>query len=159
MPTVMFVCTVNLCRSPIAEVLFRQWLKRHSVSGDWRVLSCGTWAVNGKSVAPHVQPSLLAMGIDLGQHRARNVTAELLAESDLVLCMTQFQREALHTEFHQFAGRIYLLSEMLGKTYDVPDVQDFVISQYVCVAHELTRIIEEAGASILAKLQPAAASI
>ena len=159
MPTVMFVCTVNLCRSPIAESLFRKWLQRQSVPGDWRVHSCGTWAVNGKPVAPHVQPSLLDMGIDLGQHRARNVTADLLAESDLVLCMTRSQREALHTEFPQFAGRICLLSEMLGKTYDVPDVQDFVISQYVCVAHELTRIIEAAGASILAKLQPASVSI
>ncbi len=155
MPTVMFVCTVNLCRSPIAEVLFRQWLKRQSVSGDWRVLSCGTWAVNGKSVAPHVQPSLLAMGIDLGQHRARNVTVELLAESDLVLCMTRSQREALHTEFPRFAGRIYLLSEMLGKTYDVADVQDFVTAQYVCVAKEMARIIEDAGKRILAMLKPA----
>ena len=155
MPTVMFVCTVNLCRSPIAEILFRKWLQRQHISGDWQVQSCGTWAVNGKSVATHVQPSLLALGIDLGQHRARNVTVELLAESDLVLCMTQFQREALHTEFPRFAGRIYLLSEMLGKTYDVPDIEDFVTEQYVCIAKDLSRIIEDAGKRILAMLKPA----
>ena len=152
MPTVMFVCTGNLCRSPIAEVLFRQWLQRKSVSNGWRVQSSGTWTQEGSSVAADVQPSLLAMGIDLSQHRSRNVTAELLAESDLALCMTRSHKEALHAEFHQFAGRINLLSEMVGQTYDVPDVEEFTAAEYVGIANELARIIEQAGESILSRL-------
>ena len=159
MPTVMFVCTGNLCRSPIAEVLFRQWLQRQSVSGDWRVLSCGTWAHDGSSVASHVLQSLLDMGIDLVQHRSRSVTADLLADADLVLCMTQSHKEALHAEFPQFAGRISLLSEMVGQTYDVQDVENFATAQYVCVANELARIIEDAGESILTLLQPTTGSV
>jgi len=159
MPTVTFVCTVNLCRSPIAEVLFRQWLKRQCVSGDWRVLSCGTWARDGAFVPSHVQQSLFSMGIDLRRHLARRVTANILAESDLVLCMTQSHKEALHAEFPQFAGRIRLLSEMVGLTYDVTDVEDFAAAEYVSVANKLVRIIEDAGKPILAMLQPTTGSV
>jgi protein-tyrosine-phosphatase len=158
MPKVMFICTANLCRSPIAEVLFRQWLQRHSVAGDWQVFSCGTWAQDGTFVSAQVQHSMLDMGIDMTQHRSRSVTGELLAESDLVLCMTRSHREALHAEFPQFAGRIRMLSEMVGENFDVADVGELVSSGYVRVAKELTSIIENAGERVLNILQPASCS-
>ena len=159
MPKVMFVCTANLCRSPIAAALFGQWLQGQSVSGDWRVLSCGTWAKDGEFVSAKVQKSLLVMGIDLTQHRSQSVTGNLLAEPDLVLCMTRSHKEALHAEFPQLVGRIRLLSEMVGENYDVTDVEEFVSSEYVCIAKELTRIIEQAGQHILTMLQPASGSV
>jgi protein-tyrosine-phosphatase len=153
MPTVMFVCTANLCRSPIAAVLFRQWLQRQSVSGDWQVLSCGVWAKEGSSVTASVQQSLVATDIDLTQHRSLRVTADRLAEADLVLCMTRLHKEVLHAEFPQFAGRIQLLSEMIGQASDVLDVEAFTPDECARVVKELAGIIEHAGDHILAMLQ------
>jgi protein-tyrosine-phosphatase len=153
MPTVMFVCTANLCRSPIAAVLFRQWLQRQSVSGDWQVLSCGVWAKEGSSVTASVQQSLVATDIDLTQHRSLRVTADRLAEADLVLCMTRLHKEVLHAEFPQFAGRIQLLSGMIGQASDVLDVEAFTPDECARVVKELAGIIEHAGDHILAMLQ------
>ena len=98
----MFVCTANLCRSPIAAFLFKKWLQQHQVTGSWHVESSGTWAQDGEGVLPSVLPHLLAVGIDLTHHRSRSITINLLAESDLVLCMTRFHKEALQAEFPQF---------------------------------------------------------
>jgi protein-tyrosine-phosphatase len=158
MPTVMFVCTANLCRSPIAEVLFKQWLQQHTAPGSWHVQSCGTWAQDGEPVALSVLPQLLAVGIDLSHHRTRTVTAELMAESDLVLCMTSFHKEALQAEFHQYAARVHLLSEMIMQHYDIPDVSRVSADEYLVVAKDLMRIIERGAPRIIALLQSAADS-
>ena len=110
-------------------------------------------------MASPVQQSLLAAGIDLTQHRSGSVTVDRLAGADLVLCMTRLHKEVLHAEFPQFAGRIHLLSQMIGQTDDVPDVEAFSPDQCARVVKELTVIIEHAGDHILAMLQQAAGSV
>jgi protein-tyrosine phosphatase len=159
MPTVMFVCTANLCRSPIAEVLFEQWLQKHQVTGSWYVHSCGTWAQDGEPVAPSVLPHLLAVGIDLAHHRSRPITANLLAASDLVLCMTGFHKEALQAEFPQYASRVYMLSEMIMQRYDIQDVSSVSPAQYLAVVKELRPIVERSAPRIIALLQRAPDSV
>ena len=152
MPSLMFVCTANLCRSPVAAALFRQWLQRHAVSGDWQVLSSGTWADDGKEIARSVQTAMRELDIDLSQHRSRTISEELLHGVDLILCMTQSHREALRVEFPQYAPRIRLLSEMTGQTYDIPDMERGSSSDCVCLAKDLVDIIEQGGENIAALL-------
>jgi protein-tyrosine-phosphatase len=159
MPTVMFVCTANLCRSPIAEVLFEQWLQKHQATGPWHVNSCGTWAQDGETVASSVLPHLLAVGIDLSHHRSRPVTTDLLAESDLVLCMTSFHKEALQAEFLQYAERVHMLSEMMMQRYDIQDVSMVSPEEYLAVVKELRPIVERSAPRILSLLQAASDSV
>ena len=149
----MFVCTANLCRSPIAAALFRQWLQRHAVPGDWQVVSSGTWADDGKAVARSVQAVMRELNIDLSDHRSRTISPELLRGVDLILCMTQSHREALQVEFPQHAAHIRLLSEMVGHTYDIPDVEKGSSSECVCLAKDLVEIIEHGAENIVSKLQ------
>nr|NIM45857.1 hypothetical protein [Nitrososphaeria archaeon] len=47
MPAVLFVCSANQCRSPIAEVLFREHLEQIGIGDEWRVESAGIWAMDG----------------------------------------------------------------------------------------------------------------
>ena len=136
MPTVMFVCTENLCRSPMAEVLFKNWLERHTVPGDWKVISSGTWVRGGAVLTVPILDALKQTGIDLTDHPCQSITPELLAASDLVLCMTRFHKEALHAEFPLHAGRIKMLSEMFGDRYDVRDVQAITVEECLRVAGE-----------------------
>jgi len=149
----MFVCTANLCRSPIAAFLFKKWLQQHQVAGSWHVESCGTWAQDGDGVLPSVLPHLLAVGIDLTHHRSRSITIDLLAESDLVLCMTSFHKEALQAEFPQYAARVYMLSEMIMQRYDIPDVAMVSPEEYLAVVKELRPIVERSVPRIIALLQ------
>jgi hypothetical protein len=67
--------------------------------------------------------------------------------------MTRLHKEVLHAEFPQFAGRMHLLSQMIGQADDVLDVEAFTPDQCARVVKELTGIIEHAGDHILAMLQ------
>ena len=155
----MFVCTANLCRSPIAAFLFKKWLQQHQVTGSWHVESSGTWAQDGEGVLSSVLPHLLAVGIDLTHHRSRSITANLMAQSDLVLCMTGFHKEALQVEFPQFAPRVYMLSEMIMQRYDIPDVAMISPEEYLAVVKMLRPIIECSAPRIIALLQQNSAAV
>lgn len=156
MPTVLFVCTANVCRSPLAEVVFRDWLRRHAVPGEWHVASAGTWGREGAPATAGLDRRLQVLGLDLAGHRARRVTVELLAASDLTVCMTRSHCEALRVEFPGLAPRIKLLSEMVGRVYDVPDPGDVLEPDYTGLVSEITQLIEQGGARIVALAQAGA---
>ena len=92
--SVMFVCFGNLCRSPMAEGLAREVIAlEHPRGGRVLVESAGLAAMDGERAAHEAVRTLAARGIDISGHRARTVTREMLARSDLVLAM-----EDRHTE-------------------------------------------------------------
>jgi len=87
MKTILFVCTGNTCRSPMAECMFQALVREHGLEKEWRVLSAGTYAASG---APASTGSLRAMqrrGLSLEAHRSQPVTRALLEQVDLVIGM------------------------------------------------------------------------
>ena len=150
MPNILFVCTANVCRSPVAEVIFSDWLARQAVPGDWQVTSAGTWALAGQAASTYSREVLAEQGLNIGEHRSRRVDRELMEHSDLVLCMTRSQAEAIKIEFPDFAGRVHLLTSIAGPAYDVADPYGGPREGYVMMAAELQRLIEAAGPRIVA---------
>lgn len=141
MPHILFVCTANICRSPVAEGLLRQRLQEDGLYG-WTVSSAGTWAQQRRAAASTSIELLAERGIDISNHRAREVTAELLAAADLILCMEAGHAEALRVEFPEAAERIYLLSEMAGDKQNVDDPYGGPYQGYVKMVDELSQLIE-----------------
>jgi protein-tyrosine phosphatase len=86
MPSVLFVCTANQFRSPIAAACLREQLARENLENEWRVESAGTWGVSGLARPPWRQP------MAPGGHRSRQM---LLEGFDLVLG----HKEAICAEF------------------------------------------------------------
>lgn len=82
----LFVCTGNTCRSPMAAVIARAGAARRQVEVE--VHSAGLMAGPGMPAAEHARAVAAAHGLDLSSHRARTVTPDLLALADLVLGMT-----------------------------------------------------------------------
>jgi protein-tyrosine-phosphatase len=122
MPSVLFVCTGNQFRSPIAAAAFAQKLNEEGLAADWRVESAGTWAVPGQPPLPEAIRAAAACGLSLEGHRARMVDASILAGADLILVMAGGQREALVSEFPATAKRVFLLAQVAeGVHYDIPD--------------------------------------
>lgn len=140
MPSVIFVCTANICRSPMAEALLKLMLK-----GDkdhWRVESAGTWAEGGMVASQKAQQVVASLGGDLSEHASRPVTRELLDDFDLILTMEQGHKEALCAEFPDLAPRVYRLREMVDQAGDIHDPYGSSVEDYQATAHAIARILE-----------------
>jgi protein-tyrosine-phosphatase len=85
---ILFVCTGNTCRSPMAQELMRMKLnlfgKRRYV-----VSSAGTGAIDGEPASKNAQAALKGIGLDLSSHKSRKLTPELAQKADLVVGLTQ----------------------------------------------------------------------
>ncbi|MCM3660487.1 low molecular weight phosphotyrosine protein phosphatase [Georgenia satyanarayanai] len=96
--TVSFVCTGNICRSPMGEVVLRDLLEREGLADRVRVVSAGTgdWHVGGPA-DPRAVSTLKQYGLDGEQHRAQQFAREGFAEVDLVLALDRGHERALRT--------------------------------------------------------------
>jgi protein-tyrosine-phosphatase len=124
MPSILFVCTANRFRSPLAAALLKQVLAEvYGASHAWVVGSAGTWAQPGQPVVPMILDVARHFGVDLAAHRTARVNGQLLAGYDLILVMQSSQKEALQIEFPALADNIYLFSNVVERgSYDIPDL-------------------------------------
>jgi glycine hydroxymethyltransferase len=108
MKTILFVCTGNICRSPMAEGLFR-----HAVDGRgvFCVLSAGVGAIDGQSPSAHAVRTMRELGIDISKQRSRMLTAELVDQADLILGMTRSHVDSISLLYPQAAEKSFLLRE------------------------------------------------
>src|SRR5690606_30089541 len=120
---VLFVCTGNTCRSPLAEGLFRK-----AVAGrtDFEVSSAGVAASNGTPINPESAKLLKTCEAQLPSFASRTVTDELLARATHVFAMTRGHLDRLEQAFPNHAEKYYLVCEFaeipgLGIGADVPD--------------------------------------
>ena len=143
MPTVIFICTGNLCRSPMAEALLRARLACDEVRQGWQVGSAGVWAAEGRPASEHAIEEMTRRGLDLRAHRSRSVTRELVDEADLILAMTRGHVEALRAAFPAQVHKVHMLSEIIGTEYDVRDPYGGTRLEYAYTARELEQLIED----------------
>lgn len=122
MPTLLFVCTANRYRSPIAEACFINELTKSKPRQTWNVYSAGTWTQDGLSAMPEAIRISRQLGLNIQAHRSRVITVEMLHGIDLILVMERGQKEALQNEFPEKKEKIFLLSEATENiSYDFPD--------------------------------------
>src|SRR5437899_8491025 len=108
MKTILFVCTGNICRSPMAEGLFRHAIKGRN---DFRVMSAGVGAVEGQPPSDHAVQALRELGIDISRQRSRMLTSELVQEADYIFGMTHSHVDAVTLLYPQAAEKTFLLRE------------------------------------------------
>ena len=141
MAHLLVICTANICRSPLVEALLRRKLEENGHEG-WTVSSAGTWAEIPRAAARYSQRIASRVGLDLSEHRAQMVSAEIMAEADLVLVMTRGHKESLQVEFRNDRDRVFLMSEMIGRTYDVVDPYGGPTDGYEEMYREVQSIID-----------------
>lgn len=126
MPSVLFVCTANQFRSPIAAACLLKTIEHENPGSKWIVESAGTWARAGLPAPDFALQAADQFGLGgLDRHSTRQIDQKLLTQFDLIIVMESGQKEAICNEFSSVADRVYLLSDIVdGVSYDIPDPSD-----------------------------------
>jgi protein-tyrosine phosphatase len=114
---ILVVCTGNICRSPVAAAMLQQALPERQIE------SAGLGALVGRGVEPQARRLAEADHLEVAGHRARQLTPELLAGSDLVLVMSAGQRRAIAELAPAALGKTMLLGHWLDENQgrEIPD--------------------------------------
>lgn len=119
MTRLLFVCTGNTCRSPMAEAIARDRAARRGL--DVEVHSAGLMTGPGSPAAEHARRLAADRGLDLGPHRSSVLTPDLLAMSDLVLGMTGRHVDALRPAMP--GAEIYLVTAFLPPEHPLAEAE------------------------------------
>ncbi len=144
---ILLLCTGNTCRSPMAEGLFKELLKEKELYVQ--VVSAGLFALDGGMASPQAITAMGEKGIDISKHRARQVTKDLVEESDLILSMTSEHKKRLLTIIPEAKKKVFTLKEFgQGEPLDIKDP----FGQPVEVYKESAKEIEGALKGVIRRL-------
>ena len=92
-PTIIFVCTGNTCRSPMAEGIAKHFIEQSGLY-DWKVSSAGVFGMNGTDISFESIKALQNRGIEFNS-TSRTLTAEMVEEATHVFCMTESHKQSV----------------------------------------------------------------
>jgi protein-tyrosine-phosphatase len=116
---------------------------------NWTIDSAGTWASDGIEATENAILTMQEKGLDIRPHRSRSVTQEMVDNYDLILVMVANHKESLLVEFPEYGHKIYLLSEMVGESWDVEDPVGQPIEEYRETADLLDQVLQDGWERIL----------
>lgn len=137
--TILFVCSGNTCRSPMAEAIARHMLESQPPPIATRVRSAGISAYDGAPPSPEAVEALRAMGIAMGRHASRELTRQMIAEADVIFAMTPAHAEAVASIDPSATGKVHTIDP---EGLDVPDPFGQSPEIYRQTAERLREIIE-----------------
>ncbi len=108
MKTILFLCTGNVCRSPMAEGIFRQAIQGR---GEYQVLSAGLGAAEGQPPSPYAVQAVKELGIDISGLRSRMLTVEMVEQADYIFGMTHSHIDTVGALYPHAAEKTFLLRE------------------------------------------------
>lgn len=121
MPRIVFVCTKNQFRSPLAAAILRRELATRNMPGEWIVESAGSWVGDLAPATPEALIEAAKRGLDLSTHTSKGIEGIHREQIDLFLVMEQGQKESILLDFPKLKHKTYLLSEMSGVSFSIPD--------------------------------------
>ncbi|GAB4113623.1 MAG: low molecular weight protein arginine phosphatase [Candidatus Caldatribacteriota bacterium] len=122
---ILFVCTGNTCRSPMAEGIFQKILREKTTEyPQYKIYSAGIFACNGMPPTREALQVMSELGIDISRHKSQPINESLLRKADLIFTMTGEQQEYLHQNFPWTKGKTYLLKEYYFKNHQDRNIKN-----------------------------------
>lgn len=129
---ILFVCTENTCRSPMAAAIMDKIAVENEL--DVFIESAGVFAGEGDSASDNAVEALKQYNIDLSGHRTQPVTEDLLKQSDLILTMTEGHKKLIEP---LASGKVFTLLEYAGMDGDISDPFGGDLEEYEETAEEI----------------------
>lgn len=141
---IMFVCTGNICRSAMAEVIFKKMAEEKNKNIE--VYSCGTTAYTGDWSTEDAIEVMKEYQIDLKKHRATNIRESKIEEMDLILCATRTHKYSVINSYPQLKEKVYTIKEYAQEdttSLDISDPWGNSIQIYRQCAEEIKESLEK----------------
>ncbi|KUP36352.1 low molecular weight protein arginine phosphatase [Bacillus halotolerans] len=138
---IIFVCTGNTCRSPMAEALFKSIAEAEGL--DVSVRSAGVFASPNGKASPHAIEALFEKRIALN-HVSSPLTEEHMESADLVLAMTHQHKQVIVNQFERYRDKVFTLKEYVtGSRGDIIDPFGGSIEIYKKTRDELEELLRQ----------------
>jgi protein-tyrosine-phosphatase len=143
---IVFVCTGNTCRSPMAEAIFKDIIKEKGIEEKFEVYSAGVYAFdNDPATYQAIEVMKNEFNIDLKSHRAKVLDNSDVQKADLILTMTRHHRDMIIDIYPEASAKVHVLKEFVGlkEGLDVLDPfgQDYEV--YKSCAYEIEELLLE----------------
>ncbi len=136
--TLIFTCTGNTCRSPIAEAIYKNLDK----VSDRKVLSRGLVVLFNEPINPKAETVLNMHDLELNNHIAKGLKSSDIDDQTLILTMTESQKKKVLQDFPE-AKDVYTIKEFAGEIGDVVDPYGGTLVDYQECFTELARLVKK----------------
>ena len=138
---ILFVCTGNTCRSPMAEVIAKSMAGGAGIA----ISSAGICACDGSPASADSIECVRRLGLSLDKHRARTLNQKMVDASDLILTMTSAHKDYIVMAFRDAGRKTYTIGEYGGVFTDISDPYLSGPAAYRQCADELMRLLNIAA--------------
>src|SRR3990167_11549405 len=114
---ILFVCTANICRSPMAETILKEKLKNSGMT-DISVSSAGLMDMKGGRAREEALKIIGGLGVDISKHRSRHLAGDMVKEADMIIVMEADHSDKILSEYPEVKEKVFLLSSFGNQKRD-----------------------------------------
>ena len=146
MTKIIFVCTGNICRSPMAQYYAQSVINKRANSENYYIESAGINAYQGEGSTQNAIDAMKQYGIDLSKHKANTLENSLIEEADYIIGMTELHKNILMQIYPKLKNKIFTLREVAGNdmySMDIEDPWGYNLDVYVNIAKQIVENVDK----------------